>query len=92
MGNTCATLDRMKSVSLRELRQHTAALVRRAEHGEHINITVSGRPAARLVPIVAKQWQTWDAIAGLFDGPADPDWSRDRDLLDHSLESPWDRA
>jgi prevent-host-death family protein len=38
------------TVGLRELRQDASRLVRRAEAGELIEVTVQGRPAARLVP------------------------------------------
>jgi prevent-host-death family protein len=76
-------------VGLRELRQSASELVRRVEQGERIDITVAGRLAARMVPVAPKRWQTWDAIADLFAGAADPDWQRDRDLLDHSISDPW---
>lgn len=39
-----------KKVGLRELRQDASELVRRAQAGDEITITVSGRPSARLVP------------------------------------------
>jgi prevent-host-death family protein len=40
----------MRSVGLRELRQDASDLLRRAQAGEEITITVSGRPSARLIP------------------------------------------
>lgn len=79
----------MKSVGLRELRQEASELVREVEAGEEIMITVSGRPSARLVPIRPTQWRTWDEIADLFRGPADPSWQQDRDLLDDESRDPW---
>ncbi|MBM3660119.1 MAG: type II toxin-antitoxin system Phd/YefM family antitoxin [Actinobacteria bacterium] len=81
----------MDSVGLRELRQEASELVRRVEGGEEIEITVSGRPAARLVPPTPRRWQGWAVIADLFAGPADPDWERDRDLVDQSVDDPWAR-
>jgi prevent-host-death family protein len=81
----------MKSVGLRELRQDASELVRRVEAGEEIDITVSGRLAARLVPAVPKRWQRWEDIADVFGGRPDPDWERDRDLIIESVEDPWDR-
>lgn len=80
------------SVGLRELRQGASELVRRVEGGEQIDITVAGRLAARLVTVAPKRWQTWDAIAGLFNGPPDPNWQRDHDLIDQSIRNPWDEA
>ncbi len=79
----------MKTVGLRELRQDASELVRRAQSGEEITITVSGRPSARLVPARPTQWRQWSEIADLFRGPDDPDWAQDRELLDNGLRDPW---
>lgn len=73
------------------MRQDASELVRRVEAGEEIDITVSGRLAARLVPATPKRWQRWDDIAAAFVGRDDPYWDRDRDLLDQSVANPWDR-
>jgi len=81
----------MESVGLRELRQDASELVRRVEGGEEIEITVSGRLAARLVPAAPRRWQQWTVVADIFNGPADPDWERDRDLIDPSVGNPWER-
>lgn len=81
----------MPTVGLRELRQDASDLVRRAEAGEEIEITVAGRLAAVLMPAAPKRWQQWADIAALFEGRADTDWERDRDLVDHSLTDPWER-
>ncbi len=75
------------TVGLRELRQDASDLVRRVEAGEEIDITVSGRLAARLVPPAPRRWQHWADIADLFRGRADPDWAADRDLIDQSVGS-----
>ena len=81
---------RMDSVGLRELRQQASELVRRVEGGEEIEITVSGRLAARLVPAAPMRWQRWEQVADAFEGRPDPDWERDRDLVNQSVVSPWD--
>ncbi|WP_308467569.1 type II toxin-antitoxin system Phd/YefM family antitoxin [Rathayibacter soli] len=80
----------MGSVGLRALRQDASELVRRVERGEEIEITVSGRVAARMVPAGPKRWQRWDDIADIFTGPSDPDWERDRDVIDQSIDNPWE--
>ena len=80
----------MTIVGLRELRQDASGLVRRVEEGEEIQITVAGRLAARLVPVAPRQWQRWVDVEGLFAGRADPDWQRDRDLIDQSVTNPWE--
>ena len=79
-------------VGLRELRQDASDLVRRVEAGEEIDITVAGRLAARLVPAKRRQWQQWPDIAALFNGPGDPDWEYDRELVDQSIDDPWARG
>lgn len=80
------------SVGLRELRQDASGLVRRAEAGEEVEITVAGRLAARLVPASPRRWQRWDDISSVFDGLGDPDWGHDRDLIDQSVTNPWERT
>ena len=80
----------MARVGLRELRQEASELVRRVEQGEEIEITVAGRPAARLVGAEPRRWQQWAAVAELFAGRADPEWDRDRDLVDQSIRDPWE--
>lgn len=79
----------MEVVGLRELRQHASELVRRVEAGEEVTITVAGRPSARLVPVAPRTWRQWRDVAELFNGPADPGWVDDRDLVDRSLRDPW---
>lgn len=78
-----------ENVGLRELRQDASELVRRAQSGEEITITVSGRPSARLVPTEPSRWRRWDDVAELFAGRADPDWEQDRDLVAADIRDPW---
>ena len=79
----------MTTVGLRELRQDASELVRRVEAGEEITISVSGRPSAVLVPVRPTRWRRWHEVEDLFGGPADPDWERDRDLIDDTIRDPW---
>lgn len=46
----------MDRIGLRELRQHASRHVGRVAAGESIEITVRGRPVARMVPIVDESW------------------------------------
>ncbi len=79
----------METVGLRELRQDASELVRRVEAGEEFTITVAGRPSARLVAADTRQWRDFEAVAELFDGPADPAWEADREGIDHAVRDPW---
>lgn len=78
----------MESIGLRELRQQASELVRRVQHGETVLITVSGRPAARLVPPEPHRYRRDAEIRELFHGPTDPDWAEDRGGLDQTLAGP----
>jgi prevent-host-death family protein len=79
----------MGTVGLRELRQNASELVRRAEAGEEVTITIAGRPSVRLVPVVPKTWRSFSEVADLFQGPADTEWETDRDRIDQGLRDPW---
>lgn len=64
-------------VSVRELRNHTADVLRRVESGERLRVTVDRRPVAELVPLPARQ--TWvpreRVLASLVQ--ADPELARE---------------
>jgi prevent-host-death family protein len=79
----------MDEVGLREMRQNASDLVRRAEAGERLTITVAGRPAAVLGPVAPRAWRSWQHIDDLFREPMDDDWEADRELLDSSPSDPW---
>jgi prevent-host-death family protein len=81
----------MHEVGLREMRQNASELVRRAEAGEQVTITVAGRAAAVLGPVSPKSWRRWDDVADVFARPVDGDWVHDRDLVDDSLVDPWEQ-
>ena len=71
------------------MRQNASELVRRAQAGEHVTITVAGRPAAVLGPVSPRTWRHWDDLTAVFSPPTDPDWASDRALLDNGLVDPW---
>lgn len=66
----------MDRIGIRELRANAAALIRRADAGERIILTVNGRPAAQLGPIEPiDDAVTLDdlAVRGLIQLPRRPD-------------------
>ncbi len=79
----------METIGLRELRQHASELVRRAEAGEELLVTVSGRPAAVLGPATPTHWRRYDEITDVFAGPADPTWAADRERIDQTVHDAW---
>lgn len=46
-----ATLDRVRTISQRELRNDNAAIIRAVEAGESFTVTRRGVPVARVVPV-----------------------------------------
>jgi prevent-host-death family protein len=62
----------MGDASSRDLRNHTADLLRRAEAGERIRINVNRRPVAELVPLGRPQWASRAAFERILrEAPAD---------------------
>ena len=78
-------------VGLREMRQHASDLVRRAQAGEHVTITVAGRPAAVLGPVSSRAWRQWTDVAEIFATATDPAWEQDREAVDQGVSDPWAR-
>ena len=81
----------MTTTGLRELRQQASELVRQAEAGETITVTVSGREVAELGPVRRNRWRRGTEIADVFRGAADQDWARDRESVDDAVADPFSR-
>jgi prevent-host-death family protein len=62
----------MSEVSARDLRNHTAAILRRVEAGERLRVTVSRRPVAELAPLGRPAWISGAAFERILrESPAD---------------------
>jgi prevent-host-death family protein len=62
----------VSDVSARDLRNHTAAILRRAESGEQLRVTVSRRPVAQIGPLQRTTWASGPAMERvLLKAPAD---------------------
>lgn len=79
----------MTTVPQKELRNHIGEVLRRAEAGEEITITVSGRPVAQLGPAHTRQWVSSTQLADLWAAPADPTLQQDLEILGGELTDPW---
>jgi prevent-host-death family protein len=79
----------MATIPQKELRNNVGEVLRRAEAGEHITITVSGRPVAELGPIRARQWVSSSQLADLWSAPPDPTLDQDLVRLSGELKDPW---
>lgn len=80
----------MSTSGLRDLRQRASELVRAAEGGEIIDVTVSGRVVAQLGPVQRDHWRRWAEVIDVWAGPPDADWQTDRDLVDQRARDPFD--
>lgn len=56
----------MATVPQKELRNDVGAILRRAEAGERITVTVSGRPVAQLGPIEPGVWVDSQTVAAIW--------------------------
>jgi prevent-host-death family protein len=79
----------MATVPQKELRNHVGEVLRRAEAGEQITITVSGRPVAQLGPVRTRQWVPSSQLADLWATPPDPTLDRDLEALTGEVIDPW---
>ena len=62
----------VSDVSARDLRNHTSAVLRRAEAGERLRVTVSRRPVAQLGPLERATWVSGGAMERVLrEAPAD---------------------
>jgi prevent-host-death family protein len=79
----------MKIVPQKELRNNVGEVLRRAESGEEITVTVSGRPVAQLGPARTRQWVPPARLADLWKSPADPTLETDLEDLGGEIVDPW---
>jgi prevent-host-death family protein len=79
----------MTRVASRELRNDTAGVLRRAAHGEPIEITVNGEAVARLAPLDRErsQWTAKsDFVTALAGIQADPGLTEDLAKMEAEAE------
>ena len=67
-------------VSVGELRNHTADVLRRVEAGERLRVTVDRRPVAELVPLPSRT--TWVPRRRVLDGLTQADAALARELAE----------
>lgn len=87
----------MSVIPARELRNNVSDVLRRAEAGEEMTVTVSGRPVARLVPLDPRPrfLPTDDLLRSLDGHRADPGLAAElREMLPDTtddIRDPWSR-
>lgn len=71
----------MRSVSVRELRNHTGDVIAAVEAGERIVLTSNGRPIADVVPHIERaRWVPGDLVLAALAGGAAADRELRRDV------------
>lgn len=79
----------MATIPQKELRNNVAEVLRRAEAGEELTITVSGRPVATLGPAQRRRWVPSSELTELWSSPADPTLEQDLEKLGGDLIDPF---
>ena len=79
----------MVTIPQKELRNNVGEILRRAEAGEQLTITVSGRPVAVLGPVPRAHWVPGARLAELWNAPPDPTLEKDLELMGGEMVDPW---
>lgn len=70
----------MTIIASRDLRNHTAEVLRKVAEGDHVTITVQGRPVAELTPVMSRKRSSFTVseLVDVIDNyQADPGLTRD---------------
>ena len=85
-----ATLQAMKTIAQRDLRNASGEILRQAEAGERFVVTVNGRPVAVLGPYERRQWVAAESVRELLATPTDPSVLADlRAFGSEPIVDPW---
>jgi len=76
-------------VPQKELRNNVSEVLRRAEAGEEITITVAGRPVAQLGPAARRRWVDGERLAEVWNTPAPRGMEADLERFPGSLADPF---
>lgn len=81
----------MATISQKELRNASGEVLRRAEAGETITVTVSGRPVAQIGPIARDTWVPSEQLAAIWRTPTPTGLHEDLAGFDVGLDDPYER-
>ena len=79
----------MATIPQKELRNNVGEVLRRAEAGEAITITVAGRAVAELGPAARRQWVSQTALSGVFATPSPQGFAEDLQRFPARLADPY---
>lgn len=77
------------TIPQKELRNHVAEVLRRAEAGEEFTITVAGRPVAQLGPAAKRRWVHSETLKDVFRTPAPGRFAEDLERFSAALSDPF---
>lgn len=79
----------MESIPQKELRNNVGEVLRRAEAGEEMTVTVAGRPVARLGPAAKRRWVSGPELRCVWDTPAPETLVEDLERFPAQLADPF---
>ena len=79
----------MATIPQKELRNRVGEVLRRAEAGEEITITVAGRPVAQLGPTARRRWVSGPALRAVWQTPTSQALAADIGRFPASLTDPF---
>jgi prevent-host-death family protein len=71
------------------LLRNVPEVLRRAEAGERLTITISGRPVAEIGPARTREWVDTAELRDLWELPPDATFERDLEKVEAKLRDPW---
>jgi prevent-host-death family protein len=89
VGSSSATIGRVSHIAQKELRNHVSEVLRRAEAGETLTVTVAGRPVAELGPVHRRRWVGGTALARVWRGQAPRSLDADLERLPAGVIDPF---
>jgi prevent-host-death family protein len=88
-GSSSATLVSVSHIAQKELRNHVGEVLRRAEAGETLTVTVAGRPVAELGPAHRRRWVSGATLAGIWRAKAPRGLDADLERLPAGVVDPF---
>jgi prevent-host-death family protein len=79
------------TIPQKELRNNVSDVLRRAEAGEELTVTVAGRPVARLGPVRPRQWVRGPELQRIWQTPAPETLDADLARLRAEIADVFDR-
>ncbi len=79
----------MESIPQKELRNNVGEVLRRAEAGEEMTVTVAGRSVARLGPAAKRRWVSGPELRRVWETPAPETLAEDLERFPAQLADPF---